>query len=218
MFQSKKCYVCGTDSRQPETGIRELGNPGDLDLRPDGSSRSAIYMWIQRCIQCGYCSIDLSTGSDSAREIVNTQRYQMQLNDASLPAMANAYLCWSLLLQHERHTAEAARAALYATWICDDDSEYRNRSSVLRRETVALIQQANRQGTGVGWAGFSDDALVIDLLRRAGELQQAGQLCAEALEKELDERTHALLLFLDELIEDGDVFRHTIHEALEGID
>ena len=60
----KKCFACGKKDQYPVTNF-SMDNVGmrDLDGRPSFIRRSSVYLWIQRCIPCGYCAMEITEGT-----------------------------------------------------------------------------------------------------------------------------------------------------------
>ena len=217
-LQEKHCYVCGAGSRYPEIGSG-FSNAGtkDLDTRPSQVQRSSVYMWIQRCLSCGYCAPDISRGSEGIGEMVYSDEYRRQLIDRAYPETANSYLCRSMIMEKAGETADAGRAILFAAWVCDDNG-YKEKARECRRRAAAIIEKVGKRGERCTHDKETDAVLMVDLLRRAGDFDRAAQLCKEELSKEHTEETVALLEFEEDLIEDRDASCHATSEAHEDIE
>jgi hypothetical protein len=207
--------VCGHTGRQAEIGMREIGEPRDLDMRAGGVCRSSIYMWLQRCLSCGYCAPDIASGVEAARTVVGGEAYKRQLGDSRFPDTVNAFLCWAMVLEAGGRYDEAAWAVIYAAWVCDDDAEHRSWASHFRKKALATIDVAHGKNQLLTDDLTGDHLLMVDLLRRAGSFKAASRLCARELEKNHDERTIDILSFQQELIDTKDKRRHAIEEALD---
>ncbi|MBD3314759.1 MAG: hypothetical protein GF344_03145 [Chitinivibrionales bacterium] len=214
-FVSKKCYVCGHVGRQAEIGVREAGEPQDLDYRAGGVNRSSIYMWLQRCLSCGYVAPDIAVGSEAARSTVADESYRRQRNDTRYPDTINAFLCWGMIQEACGRFDEAAKAAIYAAWVCDDDADHRDKAKYFRERTLEKMDAAQKKGQFLTGDQIGDRLLMVDLLRRIGAFAKAAPLCAEELRKDYDEKTRTILLFQEKLIEDKDGRRHAIEEAFD---
>ncbi len=215
VFVKKTCFVCGTRDRYADIGVINIGKPDDLDGRPGDSHRSSIYMVMKRCSTCGYCAPDIATGPKGAAIIVKEPSYRKQLNESSLPETANTFLCWALLQKRSGNFHEAGKATLFAAWVCDDSSEFQFKARSLRVEAIALLLKARELGQPFARTPFLEQSLLIDLMRRAGQLDEAGAYCKETLKmEELTENEEMILAYQEDLIEAKDNRRHTINEAL----
>lgn len=214
VFVKKICFVCGTRDRYADIGVMNIGRPDDLDGRPSDSHRSSIYMVMKRCTTCGYCAPDIATGPKGAPIIVKEPLYQKQLNNTSLPETANTFLCWAQLQKSSNAYNEAGKATLFAAWVCDDSSEFRFKARALRIEAIALLLKARDSGQTFARSPFLEQSLLVDLMRRAGQFEEARKYCEEGLKmKQLSEKEEMVLAYQEDLIEKKDTKRHTIDEA-----
>jgi hypothetical protein len=214
VFVKKVCFVCGTKDRYADIGIMNIGKPDDLDGRPSDAHRSSIYMLMKRCTTCGYCTPDISTGPKGAAILVKEPLYQRQLNDSSLPETANTFLCWAILQKSAGTYNEAGRSTLFAAWVCDDSSEFHFKARTLRIEAIALLLRAQELQQQFAEKPFEEQTLLIDLMRRAGQFEEAQKLCEDGLKKEgLTEKEEMILTYQEDLIAQRDKKRHTFSEA-----
>ncbi|MCL2688950.1 MAG: hypothetical protein FWE57_03755 [Chitinispirillia bacterium] len=212
-----KCYVCGKNNRFPQSGpIMDAGTSRDLDGRPSGMGRSNIYMRVQRCIHCGYCSLDASAGHESYPEIVKSDAYKAMLNNKDQTETANAYLCCALLLRYSQSWSEAGWSALHAAWICDDN-KFAESAQRCRKLALDFFTKAREGGGGTSFADShsEEELLFIDILRRLGEFEKADKICAELLEKVDDDVAEIILNYEKHLIENKDIRCHTFEQAQE---
>ncbi|MFW5960493.1 MAG: hypothetical protein ACOCSE_05185, partial [Chitinivibrionales bacterium] len=117
IFIEKVCFCCGHKSSHPETGILFSGQPLDLDFRPGDSNRTAIYMYIQRCRACGYCSPDLGSGPverERIKEMVKSREYLNMLTEKRFSDTVNAFRCASMIHERAGEYADAGDLMLYA--------------------------------------------------------------------------------------------------------
>ena len=212
-FISKKCFLCGKTGRYAEIGVHNLGKAGDLDGRPDDSSRSSIYMLIKRCISCGYCSPEISSGPSLAAEIINDPLYIQQLNDKSVPETAGAFLCWAMIQSKIGQFNEAGRAALYAAWICDDSNEHREKATGCRNKAIDHFEEAESAKQPFCESKLEERLLLIDLYRRCGLFEEAKALCDEEIKKSPPEEEQMIIMFQEDLLNQEDRRRHTRSEA-----
>lgn len=214
VFVQKNCFICDTRNRYPDFGLITLGKPEDLDGRTGGTSRSTVYMLMQQCTSCGYCSPDISSGPSQAKNFIEEAEYKKQLTDLSYPQTARFFLCWSIIQNQSGILHEAGQASLYATWICDDDNNYRQKAIECRNLTIDYFQKARTLGLKFAVTNIEEQLILIDLLRRNGRFKEAMEICKEESQKPYDEREELLLMYQEELIEDKSTKRHTIYDAL----
>lgn len=212
----KKCYICGSGNRYPEIGssVAYVGTR-DLDTRFSQTQRTAIYLWIQQCLSCGYCSNDIASGTQAVKEIVASDQYKQQLAKAACPQTANAFLCRSIILEATGDLLNAGWSALYAAWICDDNGSKKN-AVESRKRAFGFFEKARQAQQSFGAKG-EEAVLMVDLLRRSNQMDKAQTLCGLELSVDRDERTKAILEFEAELIEKKDSKSHTVAEALEDL-
>jgi len=215
-----KCYVCGKNSRFPQSGpIMDNGTSRDLDGRPSGMGRSNIYMRVQRCVHCGYCSLEVSQGHESYPDIVNSAAYKAMLYSKEQSETANSYLCCSLLLRYSESWSEVGWGALHAAWICDDN-KYEESALRCRKLALDFFTKTRESGAAFADSKNEEEVLLIDILRRLGEFEKAGKICMEMLGKidngDIDDDTAEIILNYEKhLIEKQDVKCHTFEQAQE---
>jgi hypothetical protein len=146
---------------------------------------------------------------------VGRDAYKKQLTDSRYPDTINAFLCWAMVLEADGSLDEAARAMIYAAWVCDDDAEHRSWAGHFRKKALTMMDAAHGKGLTLTSSEARDRLLMVDLLRRAGSFREAAGICAEELEGEHDERTLAILSFQQELIDKKDRRRRAIDEAFD---
>ncbi|MBS7251264.1 MAG: hypothetical protein KIH08_11870 [Candidatus Freyarchaeota archaeon] len=338
----KKCILCGKESKQIVViSTNTVGSP-DLDTRPPEMKRSTLPYWIEFCPECGFCAPDISEAPPEAAEIVRSEAYQQQLHNPEFPALANKFLCLSLILEKIGVYVGAGWCSVHAAWACDDtypsripkiEPYYTLKTDIIRilkflltkgrregldwetvekvagafealkyfNKTAKEIREAIREGRADGelmgriigvlrllvdnmdffpldalpslsdWTrldilkeveewekmekekeclsedpfahkreaavkcriraanmflkarehdqNFSDkpgkvESVIVDLLRRAGQFDQALKICEEGLKKNPEGITKHILLFQKKLIAKQDVSRYTVDEAI----
>lgn len=208
------CAICGTFSEQGEAGpAEELGNP-DLDLRPPETMRSTIDLWIQRCPTCGYCSASIASSQPGMAEVVRSEVYQAQLQDSTLPAVANAFLCSAMLLDQAKQFARAGWMAVYAAWVCDDAQVA---ATACRKRAAELLQTARQRGQIISRQKGAAEALLIDLLRRSEQFTLALSICEDALKEQFDDVMMSVLRFQKLLIGKRDTGCYTVGQAVGNV-
>lgn len=178
----QKCAICGKRSEHPMLGSTNEFGSRDLDTRPPELARSTISMWIQNCPSCGYCAPDISKAKSKASELVESNIYRKNLKNPDLPDLANYFLCWSLIQENAEDYANAGWASIHAAWACDDFGNDKNAKSC-RMRAVAMLQKAKEKGQKFAENTGAEYALMVDLLRRSGQLDLALSTCEEGLKK-----------------------------------
>ena len=191
-----------------------MGTPEYLDGRPDDSHSSVLYMFLQQCLNCGYCTLDVSKGSDKYIEISKTDEYQKQAFNSNYPVTANKYLCWSIIQKSFGKYNEAGLASLYASWICDDDKSIQ-KAIECRNLTISYLIKAQQNGQAFADNPAEEILILIDIYRRNGVFDIAQKFCEQALDMELSEPQKLKAMFQEDLIEEKDTGRYRISDAVD---
>jgi len=209
------CGVCGEES--PHLVLVSTSQMGycDLDLRPAELMRSTMPLWVQRCPKCGYCAPDISLADEIAKRVVESDAYQEQLNNPLYPELANSFLCAAMVLEnYDGGLAVAGWNALHAAWVCDDEEN--EMAASCRLKAVDLFEKALSQGeTFYEDQPGTREALLTDLLRRAGEFERAKVICEQGLASNPDELISRVLNYQLKLLEAGDTEAHNVFEVAE---
>ena len=154
---------------------------------------------MRTCRGCGASAPDLTQIPAAAHAAVATDAYRA----LSGPAPERPFLRYALLCEVAGERDEAAGAVLQAAWTLDDRSVD---AAVLRRRAASLWGE----GTTI------QDALrVIDVLRRAGDLEEAqAQADRIAARPGLEETDRAIVAYQQHLLAAGDTRPHLISSAL----
>lgn len=206
------CAVCGEQCRFSHPGDVGAVGSRDLDTRPSDPLRSTIYAWVQRCPSCGYAAPDVGKQVPGAAETVRLPRYREQLGNRTFPDLANTFLCWSLIQEDAGQRGRAAWACIHAAWVCDDQ-ENDVAARICRKRAAALMKQAMREGDRLAAQDGGDDAILVDLLRRAGRLRDARMAAGEALTRHPEPLIADILGYQKRLIERADRGCHSIDEV-----
>jgi len=162
-----ECCACGTESiHMSIRSTNTFGSP-DLDTRPPEMQRSTIYLWIQRCPSCGYCSSDLSECNEDLKDLVESDEYQGIINGSDILKVAASFLASSYLHQKQHQHSESAWRAIYAAWICDDENNH-EASKECRKEAISMIEKGEERSQKLAEQAGASEAITIDLMRRAG--------------------------------------------------
>lgn len=210
------CAVCGESCRFtiPEA-VASIG-PRDLDTRPAEPLRSTIYAWVKRCPSCGYCAPDPGKALEGAADVVRLPRYREQLDSRKFPGIANTFLCWSIIQEDLGAPAQAAWAALHAAWACDDEGADVP-ARVCRRRAADLLRRAWDQDERLAPRAWADEALLVDMLRRAGRFREARAVATEVLERNPEALIAGIMRFQVRLIIAADRRAHTVAEVRRSV-
>jgi hypothetical protein len=212
--EEESCFVCGRSSEHTVLGSTNAFGSPDLDLRPPPMKRSTIRHWVQRCPFCGYCAASISEGPEIAKRIVTSSDYVEQLAAPAFPALANHFLCWSLIQTADGEDAGAAMAALHAAWTCDDERATA-KADVCRQKAIAQFTNARAKGQQYAEDSAAEALLLADLYRRTGQFEQVEAICEEELARQPGELMTSLFSAQRQLAQSRDSRGHTVEEALK---
>jgi hypothetical protein len=207
------CAVCGTGSEQRMISSTHAFGSRDLDTRPPVMPRSSISLWVQRCPECGYCASNLAEDRPGAKTVVTNPKYKEQLADAAYPDRANSFLCKAMIEEVGGGKSKAAWAVIHAAWVCDD-ADKPEQAAVCRRKAAQRMVQTENGGETSGEEEDGRTAILVDLLRRSGQFEQAGRVIEERISGIKEENIRKVLLFQRTLIASSDSACHRIDEAI----
>lgn len=201
------CAVCGRQAEVPWLAESSRAGSDDLDSRPAMMERGTIAVWVAECPGCGYCAYDLAAAPLGAAELVGSEAYRAVRTDRSRRALANRFLCASLLRGASGEHARAFWAALHAAWTCDDD-DHVQAASVCRGVALGYARRAREAGQEIG----EGEVVLADVLRRAARWKEAGAIVRKALAARPAPGIERLLLFERRLIGKKDAACHAADE------
>lgn len=206
------CAVCGTGAMYDYLGSTNCMGAFDLDGRPAEMERSTMGFWIHICRKCLYVASKISDEVENAKEIVESKDYKAQLNQEGYPKLANLFLCQAMILKHAGLLERSVMACLHAVWVLDDHGL--TDKAIECRKTVSYdIRQAASIGQPFTKDGFGE-AILVDILRRSEQFDDAGILCIEALAgEEGEELVLKILAFQLDLIEKKDAECYTMDDV-----
>ena len=217
-----KCIICGQEqSCLGLASTNTFGHP-DLDLRPPEMKRSSMVYWIQECNACGFCAVDISNSSfipfKKEIEILLKDEYYVQIwkHDERFGPLASRFIRQSLVLDLMKHIAQAAWAELHGAWPGDDSSEIEGDESC-RMGAFYKFKKCKIYGIKFAEQNGLEEAIMIDLLRRASEFEKANSLCYDTIGYVDDEFVLALLYFQRDSIWVSDCGRYQIGDVLESM-
>jgi hypothetical protein len=216
LYEEKvRCSVCRAKHKYTLVGsTNRFGSP-DLDTRPPEMERSAISYFVQRCPKCGYCASDVSKASPEAQTVVNRKEYKDQLNDPTYPVEANSFLCKAIIHRECREFAAATMALIHAAWVCDD-SGHLDQARTCRQKAADMLTITERNDQEVSGQQGAVTAILVDLLRRSGQVEEARRVIAERRDGITEDIIARVLDYQTTLLDKNDVSCHTIAEAVGG--
>ena len=207
------CSLCRTETEYTGIGSTNAFGSPDLDTRPPEMQRSTIFAWVQRCPECGYCASDVSVTRPRAQAVVIGQAYKDQLNDPTYPELATSFLCKAMLDWESKDFAAATWALIHAAWACDD-SNHAEQSMACRQKAVDMLMLAEERSQQVAGQDGASTAILIDLLRRSGQVHQARQVISASRGGIAEDIIARILDYQTVLLDTNDLSCHTIAEAL----
>jgi hypothetical protein len=209
------CQNCGKASEHHRLGSSYQSGSPDLDTRPPELVRSTLHAEVEACPHCHYCAVDISSPAADAAGCVRSEVYQKQFKSPEYPPLANAFLCNAMIQEGIANFAAAGWASMKAAWACDD-AEQSAAANKCRVQAVELFRKALSAGQTFADQLGAEDAMLVDLLRRSGQLEEAAKQIEMGLSKRPEEIIVQALKFERALIAGRDFGCHTIQEAWDG--
>lgn len=211
--QKRTCALCGTEGDQRILMSAFVGGAPDLDTRPPETRRSGLFTDVQNCHRCGYCAVDVSTSSPGAETVVKSSEYRRQLHDDACPYLANSFICMSMVRRAANDYAGSTWALIQAAWACDDEGSAAE-AVKCRSKAADMLVFAEDHGQSVAEQDGASTAILVELLRRSGRLDDARTVIDQGLAGPAEEVIAEVLRYQERLIARGDTGRHTIAEAI----
>ena len=199
-----------------------------LDTRPLPPDSGMLETRVRRCHECGYCASDLSTSTPGAEAVVKSEEYRRQLDDKTTgpdtppgkyephPDLVNSFLCKSLLDISANDRAAATWSLIHAAWACDDRADLADAAMTCRSKAADMLMSAECNGQAVGQEDGVSTAILVDLLRRSGRMDDARKVIAERRLTAPDQIIISILDFQEMLIDRGNTNRQTVAVAVRG--
>jgi hypothetical protein len=204
-----ECANCSKSSTQQVLGSTNALGSSDLDLRPPEMQRSTMSAWLQLCPHCGYVAPDLSRPiGDMA--MVSREEYQGTLKDPRFPELARRFLAHALL-SVTTEPVNAAHARLRAAWVCDDSrqADLAVQCRRLAAECFTALKPFEDSEQGI-----TQGAVLVDVLRRAGEFDAAVAECDALLAcRQATGILRQVLEYQRRLAADHDATAHRVEEC-----
>ena len=170
-----------------------------------------MFAWVQRCSSCGYCAPSIAEGTPFKKEIVESDAYRQLLADPDLPELARSFLCSSMIFEEFEEEAFAARNAIEAAWVCDDENAH-DAAVRCRLRAVERLRESEADGDALYDDPSTEYAVIVDLLRRAGRFEEAVEEADAAL-GEAEGEVAAVLAFSRSLALARDSGVYTVDDA-----
>jgi len=207
-----RCWLCESENKFTVVGSTNATGSSDLDVRPPEMRRSTMFAWVQRCPECGYCATDLAAPRPEAADVVSAKEYKRQLDDPTYPGLANSFLCEALIDSACRDYSAATWALIRAAWVCDDSGRP-DQAVVCRQRAAEMLPVAEEHGQQIAKPEGASTAILVDLLRRSGRLDDARKAIAARRDMSTEGGIVRILDFQAALIDKKDMLCHTIAEA-----
>lgn len=215
-FSTKQvtCGVCGYRDRFSRSCQRALSaRPISTAVPPSYSS--TMHAWVHECTSCRYCARDLGAASHRVAARVQSQTYLEERAHPDRPALANRFVCAALLGEFDGKLQNAAWDRVAAAWACDD-AGLTEEATAQRLAAVQLFERAPARDPN---KQLERHAIVVDLRRRAGQLDRASALATEGLTLAAASRASdarglvGVFTFEIQLCQRGDVACHHLGEV-----
>ncbi|HPD55934.1 MAG TPA: hypothetical protein P5294_03720 [Smithellaceae bacterium] len=215
VFQERSsCAICGNEKEFVKIySTNSFGSP-DLDTRPPEMMRSTMHAWVQQCPECGYCASDVVKAPPEAKKIIEDEKYKSQLKDEKYPKLANLFICMSIIEEQASNCVNAMWALIHAAWVCDD-SGHSNEAKTCRNRAVEMLLHAEKHDKKWAKQQGSITAILVDLLRRSGRLEEAREAIAQRRAEISGKIIITILDFQSALIKQGDVSCYTVSQAMK---
>ena len=210
--EKKTCALCGAEHAYEVMGSAFVAGSPDLDTRQPETGRSALFTEVQRCPGCGYCAADVSEPKPGAETMVKSLEYRRQLDDDASPYLANEFLCMAMVNRAAEDYAGATWALIRAAWVFDDENGAAE-ARMCRSKAADMIALAEEHGQSVAKQEGASTAILVEVLRRSGRLDDARNAIARRPAPQAAEVIVSVLQYQERLIEQGDTDCHTIADA-----
>jgi hypothetical protein len=151
-----------------------------------------------------------------AAAVVSKNEYKRQLGGPTYSELANSFLCKAMVDQESKDYSAATWAFIHAAWVCDDSNQA-NQATMCRKRAADMLIKAEEHGQQVVEQERASTAILSDLLRRSGRLEQARQVIATRRGGINEDIIVRILDFQTALLNRNDVSCHTSAEALEKV-
>ncbi len=217
LVEACPCACCG--KLVVADGVASTNERGhrDLDHRPAEMLRSTIPYWVIRCPHCGYCANRVDQCDERSKEIVASEPYQALLKDEGYPAKASEFRCQAYLDSCAGRRREEFWALVHAAWVCDDE-RCSAQAAQCRRFAVRVGLELRRSRQPLFGVNAEDppgltESVLVDLMRRAGDTDEALGMVDAALAKASSAQLLAVLKYQRDLLGRRDMAGHSFAEV-----
>lgn len=176
--KTKKCPVCGHTHQFDKLAKTMIDGPTDLDTRPSGEYRIALYTEVQRCPECGMCAPDYDIPT-RVRDTVYSEPYKNQLVDQENDKLTNSFLCSAKTCVSFGNYCLAGWSYIYAAWTFDD-AERTDKAIIARLKAIKMIEHAHISGQRLIRNEHADLIILVDLYRRTNQFKKANTLALKS--------------------------------------
>lgn len=212
-----RCACCGTTADVVVICSTHAFGSADLDTRPPEMMRSTLAYGVARCDACGYCAPELGETSPGAAEAMTGTRYRDLLADPELPEKTRQFACWAEIARAGKLWRERAWALVHAAWAADD-AGHAAVAGTMRLAAVDAIAEAHEAGVRIAGQDGADEAIEVDLLRRAGAFDAAGRAILAGLRRVPEPLVRRVLEYQAELVDRRDIGAHVLAEVIKDAD
>ena len=209
--ETQTCSNCGVSVECTILNSTNTFGSPDLDLRPSEMQRSTMHNWLQECSECGYVSGDLTTSTEDAKQIVESDTYSALRAKSELPELARQFERYSLLQHADPETA--AVGLIRAAWACDD-ADNANQGKAYRNQAADIL--LTLQPCPDDEENTTLAAVLVDVLRRAERFDESKEL-ATSLQSfnavKANEIVSSVLTYQCKLCDGRDTGCHTIADC-----
>jgi hypothetical protein len=216
-----ECSVCGEKSQQCVLDGTSRFGYYDLDFRPPRPYRDSMFMWIQECPSCGYCSRDISIPTMNAKNAISSKGYENRedfIIDSALKKQGNRTLRrlsnYIKIAQLDEKNEEAFLGYLFSAWVCDDyncdELAINMRLGALEMLDMVMLADRAHLEKPLYW---NYHCIKIDLLRRVGEFTEAKHEIEKGTSSDSDESLKIILMYQNYLCDSHDSRKYTFEDV-----
>lgn len=202
-----KCAVCGRESEQSVLMSTNAIGSMDLDTRPPEMQRSVLIYEIQECPHCHYCNRTISDIIPSFKnEALSSPSFKKFLEDDTVRDIPKRFILAGFLNAVSGNDMTAGILYLNAAWMFDDYSEIVNAEKSRKKAAFYIkkvVENDSKPETVI---------MLSDILRRAGEFDEAGKVL-NTLTEVKEDILKKIISFENILIKEQDRDCYRVEEA-----
>ena len=194
----KKCGCCGETNHILVVGSTNAFGSCDLDMRPPGMQRGAMFSCMQICDHCGYAAWDLEEEIQPSDELKKILSEKIDADDM-VKVFERAARIAALKGSEKKNVDDLY---LIAAWAADDRKDAAT-AAAMRKKILSGISPED---------DVSPEMLLrlVDIARRAGESETARALLKRLDECELAPLLKSIATFQSELLDNDDTACYTV--------